>query len=304
MHRVPDLESLQMLVQVSSCGSLTAAAHESGVSQPAVSKRISLLERRLGVRLLERSQRGSTLTEAGELVTGWAQRVLDELKVLTDGAEALRRETAAHLTVAASMTVAEHLLPTWLGELRRADADLHVGLQVTNSTQVCNQVRAKSVDLGFIESPGGLGGLHHRAVAEDRLVLVVAPDHPWAGRRRPVTVPELARTPLISREEGSGTRDTAERAVSAVGERLVPPLLELGSSAAIRSTVIAGGGPALISRLVVANDIASRALFEVTTPGLDLTRTMRVVWHAGNRPAPPAQKLIAHAVRKRSALRK
>ncbi|GAB2737686.1 LysR family transcriptional regulator [Salinifilum aidingensis] len=298
---MPDLESLQMLVQVSSCGSLTAAAREGGISQPAVSKRIGLLERRLGVRLLDRSQRGSTLTEAGELVTGWAQRVLDELKVLTDGAEALRRESAAHLTIAASMTVAEHLLPIWLGELRRADPELHVGLQVTNSAEVCDLVRAKSVDLGFIESPGGLGGLRHRAVAKDRLVLVVAPDHPWGRRRRPVTVGELARTPLISREEGSGTRDTAERAISASGERLVPPLLELGSSAAIRSTVISGGGPALISRLVVANDIANRALVEVPTTGMDLGRTMRVVWHAEHPPGPPAEMLLAHAARKRSA---
>lgn len=304
MNRVPDLESLQMLVRVSRCGSLTAAAQEAGISQPAVSKRIGLLERRLGVRLLDRDKRGATLTESGELVTGWAQRVLDELKVLTDGAEALRRETAAHLTVAASMTVAEHLLPTWLGELRRANADLHVGLQVTNSTQVCDLVRAKSVDLGFIESPGGLGGLRHRAVAQDRLVLVVAPEHPWAARRRAVPVAELARTPLISREEGSGTRDTAERAVSALGERLVPPLLELGSSAAIRSTVIAGGGPALISRLVVANDIAGRTLVEVPTADVDLHRTMRVVWHSAGTPAPPAEELIARAVRKRSAARK
>ena len=86
-----------------------------------------------------------------------------------------------HLTVAASLTVAEHLLPAWLGELRRSAPELHVGLQVTNSSRVCDLVRDAVVDLGFIESPGSLRGLRSHAVADDRLVLVVAPDHPWGA---------------------------------------------------------------------------------------------------------------------------
>jgi DNA-binding transcriptional LysR family regulator len=158
MAELPDIQSLQLLVLVGRRGSLTAAASEAGVSQPAASKRISRLERRLGVRLLARTRRGSTLTAAGELVTGWAVRVLDDLEVLVEGTAALRRESSGHLTVAASLTVAEHLLPAWLGELRRSAPELHVGLQVTNSSRVCDLVRDAVVDLGFIESPGSLRG--------------------------------------------------------------------------------------------------------------------------------------------------
>jgi DNA-binding transcriptional LysR family regulator len=202
------------------------------------------------------------------------------------------------------MTVAEHLLPTWLGELRRSAPDLHVGLQVTNSSRVCDLVRDAVVDLGFIESPGSLRGLRSHAVADDRLVLVVAPDHPWTRRRGPVEPPELAATPLISREPGSGTRDTAERAVNAAGARLVPPLLELGSSTAIRSTVLAGGGPALLSELVVAQDVTNRALVEIPTTGLDFGRTLRAVWRTGTRPVGPAAALVGFALRSRSAERK
>src|SRR5918992_354189 len=158
MTVLPDVESLRLLVLVGERGSLTSAAGELGMSQPAASKRISSLERRLGLSLVERSRRGSVLTASGELVAGWARRVLDELAALQDGVDLLRRRTSAQLTVAASLTVAEHLLPVWLGEMRRSDPDSRVGLQVMNSTRVCEAVREGTADLGFIESPDVLPG--------------------------------------------------------------------------------------------------------------------------------------------------
>jgi DNA-binding transcriptional LysR family regulator len=290
----PDLESLTLLVLVGRWHSLTAAAAEAGISQPAASKRLSALERKLGVRLIERSKRGSALTSAGEVVCGWAQRVLGEVDALVRGAEALRHESG-HLTVAASLTVAEHLLPGWLGELRRSAPELRVGLQVMNSTRVCELVLHGEIELGFIESPGAPTGLRTRCVSRDRLVLVVSPQHPWARRRRPVTAAELARTPLVSREEGSGTRETAQRALA--GLATVPPLLELGSSAAVRSSVLAGAGPALISELIVAADLTAGVLTEVRTEDLSLARDLRAVWRAGTKPAGAAADLLACALR-------
>ncbi|MGE3289196.1 MAG: LysR family transcriptional regulator [Pseudonocardia sp.] len=302
MSGAPDLESLQLLVLIGEHGSLTRAASAAGVSQPMASKRMSALERRLGVRLLERTRRGSSLTEAGTLVVGWARRVLDELQVLVDGVEALRRESAAQLAVAASLTVAEHLFPVWAGDLRRRVPQLHVGLQVTNSARVAELVRHGAVDLGFVESPGGLVGLRSRIVARDRLVLVVSPPHRWVRRRRPVEAAELAETPLVSREPGSGTRETVDRAIeAAAGRPPVAPLLELGSSTAVRSAVSAGAGPAVLSELVVAAELASGALVEVPVQGLDLARELRAVWRSGARPSGPAAELLHVALRRSRA---
>lgn len=297
MAALPDVESLQLLVLVGEHGSLTAAATAAGISQPSASKRMSAFERRLGVRLLDRSRRGSALTDAGVLVCGWAQRVLDEMTTLIDGVEALRSAHTPQLALAASLTVAEHLLPVWIGILRRGAPRLHVGLDVVNSSRVGELARLGAVDLGFVESPGGLPGLRSRVVARDRLVLVVAPDHAWARRRRPVPVAELAATALISREPGSGTRETADRAVTAAGLRPASPLLELGSGTAVRSAVAAGAGPAVLSRLVVSADLAAGTLVEVPTTGIDLGRTLRAVWRTGTRPAGPAADLLRIAVR-------
>jgi DNA-binding transcriptional LysR family regulator len=212
---------------------------------------------------------------------------------------ALRREHTPQLSLAASLTVAEHLLPVWLGDLRRIAPELHVGLQVVNSNRVCELVSREGVELGFVESPGGLRGLRSRVVASDRLMLVVAPDHPWARRRRPVGAAELAATALISRESGSGTRETADRALVAAGFRPVTPLLELGSGTAVRSAVAAGAGPALLSELVVAPDLAAGVLTEVPTAEVDLGRTLRAVWRAGARPSGRAADLLLVAARRR-----
>ncbi|MGI5128287.1 LysR family transcriptional regulator [Pseudonocardia sp. CA-107938] len=295
MPTLPDLESLRLLVLVGRRRSLGGAAAEIGVSQPAASKRMRALERRLGLQLVERSRRGSTLTAAGELVAARAERVLAELDALEDGVELLRQHASAPLVVAASLTVAEHLLPGWITQLSRSDPEVRVGLHVMNSARVCEAVRDGEVSLGFVESPGVLPGLRSRVVAHDRLVLVVEPGHRWARRHRPVDPVALAATPLLSREPGSGTRDTVERALQAARQALVAPLLELGSSAALRSAARSGGGPAVLSEFVVADDLATGVLVEVPVDGLDLRRELRAVWPASSQPSGAAAALLRHA---------
>lgn len=297
MTRPPDTESLALLVRLAETGSLGQAAERLGISQPAASKRLATLEKRLGLALVERSTRGSRLTESGQMVTEWAKRVLAELDVLLHGAEALRARRAAQLSVAASMTVAEHLMPGWITELRRTEPELYVGLQVTNSAAVAELVRRGEVDLGFVESPAVPRGLRARRVAADRLAVVVAPGHPWAKRRRPVGPAELAGTALVVRESGSGTRETLERAMERAGVGKVRALVELGSTTAVRGAVAAGSGPAVLSVLAVAADLAEGRLAEAPVREIDLRRQLRAVWRAGAPLAPPAAALLAVAAR-------
>lgn len=299
MRGVPDLESLRLLVLVGGRGSLGAAAAELGISQPSASKRLSTLERRLGLVLVDRTRRGSQLTPAGRVVVGWAQRVLDELSELMTGAEALRSKHDAELNAAASMTVAEYLVPAWIGELRRTHPDMYVELQVTNSEHVPELLRSGAADLGFVESLQALPGLSTRTVAHDRLVVVVAPGHPWAHRRKPLNVRELAATPLVVRERGSGTRETLDHALRQAGADETRPLLELGSSTAVRGAVIAGIGPAVISELAVRTDITDGRLIPVDAEGIELRRALRAVWFAGRALTRPAAALLAVAARRR-----
>jgi DNA-binding transcriptional LysR family regulator len=296
MRRAPDLESLRLLTLVARFGSLGAAAAELGIAQPSASKRMSTLERRLGLVLLDRSRRGSQLTDAGRAVAGWAERVLGDVDELLDGAEALRANRDGELRVAASLTVADFFAPAWIGELRRREPGLYVGLQVANSQQVAELVRSEAAQIGFIESPRTPRGLAGRTVAHDELVVVVAPGHPWARKRRALTPAELAGTPLLVREAGSGTRETLEAALSRAGAAPVHPLLELGSTAAIRGAVMAGTGPAVISEVAIRADIEAGRLAAVSLHGVTLRRALRAVWPAGRTLTGPAAALLAVAI--------
>lgn len=292
---MPDLTGLQLLLAVDVEGSLAAAGAALGMTQQAASARLRAMERQVGAPLVARGRRGSRLTEAGRLVAQWAEPVVSAAAELDAGLAALREDRSRALAVAASQTVAEHLLPRWLVALqarRRAAGQPAVSVRLTtsNSADVAAAVLSGGADVGFVEGPGAPAGLRSRVVARDRLLVVVAPEHPWARRRRPVSAAELAATPLVVRESGSGTRSALAAGLGAAlgtDRAVAAPALEVGSSTGVRSAVLAGVGPAALSSLAVADDLARGRLVAVEVAGLALDRVLRAVW-AGGGSAPPA----------------
>ncbi len=294
LTHVPDLDSLQLLLEVADSGSLGRAANRHGLSQPAVSARVQGMERLVGFPLLTRSARGSSLTPAGALLADWARAVLQAAEVLDTGIASLRSDRAGRLRVAASLTVAEHLLPGWLVRLAATHPDTAVSLDAGNSAQVAKAVLAGHADLGFVEGPDLPDGLQEQVVARDRLVVIAPPCHPWARRRKPVEASELAATRLVQREPSSGTRTSLELALTAFAP-LALPLLELSTSSGVRSAVAAGAGPAVLSDLAVRDDVAAGRLTQVAVRGVDLTRRLRAVWPKGQRIAGAAADLLGLA---------
>ncbi|WP_105975713.1 LysR family transcriptional regulator [Streptomyces geranii] len=287
-HRVPDLGAMELLLAVARLGSLGRAAQELGVTQPAASSRIRSMERQLGLALVDRSPRGSRLTDAGVLVTDWARRVVEAAEAFDVGAQALRTRRDSRLRVAASMTIAEYLLPGWLLALRALRPETAVSLLAGNSTTVAERVLADEADLGFVEGTGVPSGLDSVVVAKDRLIVVTAPGHPWARRRKPVGAEELAATPLILREEGSGTRQVLDTALGG----LARPLIELSSTTAVKASAVGGAGPAVLSELAVGEELSTRRLVCVPLAGVRLDRELRAVWPVGHRPVGPARELL------------
>ncbi|MEU1591592.1 LysR family transcriptional regulator [Streptomyces sp. NPDC005708] len=288
-HRVPDLGALELLLAVARLGSLGRAARELGITQPAASSRIRSMERQLGVALVDRSPRGSQLTDAGALVTDWARRIVEAAEAFDAGAQALRGRRDSRLRVAASMTIAEYLLPGWLIALRAQRPDTAVSLLAGNSAAVAERLLADEADLGFVEGLDVPAGLDAAVVAHDRLIVVTAPGHPWARRRRPLSAAELASAPLVLREEGSGTRQVLATALGG----LARPLLELSSTTAVKASAVSGAGPAVLSELAVGEELAARRLVSVPVEGVRLDRELRAVWRTGHRPAGPGRDLLS-----------
>ena len=287
--RLPSLEVLELLVGVDDHGSLSAAGRMAQMSQPNASRAIKALERRLALPLIERGPNGSKLTAQGTVIAHWARAVLVDIDKLLDVAAGLSTDRSAKLNIAASMTVAEHLMPQWLARFRVLHPDVTIHLQACNSTQVFHQVRKGACDVGFVESPAIAHKLHSAEVARDRLVVVVSPKHPWT-RRAPLSAAELAATPLLVREPGSGTRTSLEVALE--GYEMAAPLLELGSTSAIRSSVLNGIGPAVLSTLAVADQVRTGQLRVIDIDGLEIERSLRAVWDGPRQIEGPAAELI------------
>lgn len=300
---MPELGALEVLLAIAQHGSLSAAARDLGVTQQAVSARIASVESQTGVQLVTRNRHGSTLTPAGMVVTEWSARLLEVAAELDAGLGALRQDRRTRLRVGASLTIAEHLLPGWLVSMRdsaaRTGAEaVDIIFTAANSHTVLEQVQGGQVDVGFVEGPTAPRRVYSRIVGRDSLVLVVRRDHPWARRRRPVSAAELTATPLVTREAGSGTREALAAALQAVlgpNFRNAPPVLELSTTSAVRAAVNAGAGPAVLSELALADDLASHRLLPIPLAGVDLHRDLRAVW-VGSRqpPAGAVRSLIAH----------
>ncbi len=290
----PDLLALELLDSIAELGSLGRAAARHQMSQPAVSMRMSQLERRLGVSLLLRTPSGTRLTPAGQRVVTLSRRVLAEAQAMMTGIEALVAAESSHLRIAASLTVAEHLLPGWLAALHESP-DVVLSVEVTNSARVLDRVRDGLADVGFVEGhEQKLPGLRVVAVRSDRLVVVVDPRHPWSHRTSPLTGAELAATELIVREAGSGTREILVDGLARWGG--IRSRLELGSSAAILAAARRGEGPAVLSALAVQTDVDAGRLVIVATEGIDLTRVLRAVWPEDRPLVPLASRLLNAAV--------
>jgi DNA-binding transcriptional LysR family regulator len=302
---VHDLAALRALREVGRQASIAAAASVLGVSQQALSARMRTLERAMGVTLLARTPSGSHLTEQGRLVVGWAEDVLDAADRLEAGLRSIRSGVSHRLAIAASQTIAEHLVPHWLIELRGVEQagvqeagypPTVVELTVANSTGVLELVRGGKAGLGFIETPHLPSDLITKHVRDDELLVVTAPGHPWAGRRRPLGLAQIAATPLVMREAGSGTRDTLTDHLAAQDPPLRPRIaMELGTSAAVRSAIAAGVGPGVLSRLAVRDDLVLGRLVAVEVAGPPLIRELTAVWKPDDPLPPEGQRLLAVA---------
>jgi DNA-binding transcriptional LysR family regulator len=299
-----DLAALRALREVGRQGSIAAAAAVLGVSQQALSARMRTLERAAGVSLLSRAPTGTHLTEQGRLVVGWAEDVLDAADRLEAGLRSIRSGVSHRLAIASSQTIAEHLVPHWLVELRAAEqaagyAPTVVELTVANSTGVIELVRASRAGLGFIETPHLPSDLVTAHLRDDEMLVVAAPGHPWARRRSPLPLAEVAATPLVMREAGSGTRDTLTDHLAAQHPPLTARIaVELGTSAAVRSAIAAGIGPGVLSRLAVRDDLVLGRLVAVEVAGPPLSRRLIAVWRPDHEPlAPEAARLLGVAQR-------
>lgn len=300
-RRVADLATLELLLDVALQGSVSRAAAARGISQPSASAALDRLERRLGLRLFDRGPSGSRPTDEGRIVAASVRSLVEAAYELDEEFEALREHRQRRLRISASYTIAEYLLPAWLSGLRKAAPGPEVKVIVHNSADVMQEVLDGKVDVGFVEGAGLHAGLESAQIGEDELVVIVDPRHPWAGRDAPLPAGELAVTPLVMREWGSGTREIIEERLTAcLTGRLPEPLIELGSTTTVKQAVMDGTGPSLLSEYSVRDELKEGRLRRVPVDGVNLRRVFRAVWPRRSPLHPAAARLVGQACRRGS----
>lgn len=269
------LNDLQALALIDERGSIGAVAQALGVSQPTVSVMLKKLESRLGFAVLERSPTGSALTGRAKVILEAAVPILEGIALLEQTIAALRGEPTA-LRVAASLTIAEYLIPQWISQLTPSIRD-EIEVTVCNSEAVMDRIQDRSADLGFVEGPRVRGSMRGFVIGEDTLRVVVAPNHEWAGRARPISVAQLVRAELALREPGSGTREVFIDALRQLGQQPPSHSTTLGSTSALKNWVKQGRGVAILSGLAVQEEIDGKTLIEVRVRDLNMRRTLHAV---------------------------
>ncbi|QFG35132.1 LysR family transcriptional regulator [Paracoccus pantotrophus] len=264
------LEQLRIFLAVAERQHVTRAAEALNLTQSAVSAAVSALEARHGVRFFDRVGRRILLTETGEAFMAEARAVLDRAETAEMVLEDLAREPRGRLRVHASQTVASYWLPPRLVALHEMHPDIELRLTVSNTTQVADAVQEGGADLGLVEGAVAHGDLHRQVVARDRLVLVMATDHPWVGREA-VPPAELATQSWILREPGSGTRSEFETWLAGQGlcVAALPLALELPSNEAVLNAVASSQCLAALSQRAVARPAAAGWIRTLPLPGAE-----------------------------------
>lgn len=247
---------LQVFHAVARHLSFTKAAEALFMTQPAVTFQIKQLEEQFNARLFERGHGQISLTDSGQMVFEYAERILDLATEMEVRLKDANGQMAGPLLIGASMTIADYLLPQVLGAFNVSYPSVAPRLLVGNSETVQQQVAEHRLDIGFIEGDSLLPSLITEFVCEDELLVVCAPSHPLAKRDR-ITPELLIQHAYMSREPGSGTREVVDNYLqrSGVAADLLQPVMELGSPEALKGLVSTGSGFTIMSRSTVVKEV-------------------------------------------------
>ena len=256
---------LQVFHTVARLLSFTKAAETLHMTQPAVTFQVRQLEEHFNTRLFDRTHNRISLTDAGKRVYEYADRIFELYAEMENGVREITGEISGALTIGASTTIAEYMLPTLLGDFNNRYPEVSIHLKVSNSEGIVFMVENNTIDLGVVESPVGNKNLVVETCKQDQLVAIVPPGHPLARGNR-LHFSELLEYPFICREEGSGTREVINDYLDGLPDCAagLKVSMELGSPEAVKGAVEAGMGVSVVSKATVQKELRLGTLVTLT----------------------------------------
>ena len=288
-----NFHQLRIFYTVARSGGFSRAADALDISQPAVSIQVQELEKSLGMPLFHRRSRGLQLTEVGDTVYDYAHRIFSLSAELQEAIQDTQDLRTGHLTLGASTTPGEYILPVAVGRFRQHYPGIEVELRISNTRTIVSQILQRELDLGMIgsELTGSEDDLETSTYVMDEIVLVASPTHPLS-RMKTISLQDVMGEGLVVREEGSATRRTAEECFA---ELDVQPkvAMELGSNQAVKLAAQSGVGVGVISRFGIGAELKAELLTVLQVDGWSCTRPLTLVYLKEKRLS-PAQRAFLH----------
>jgi DNA-binding transcriptional LysR family regulator len=284
-----NLHHLRLFTAVVNHGGFTKAAASLHLSQPAISKSLSELERQLNLTLLDRSGRSIRLTDAGQALYARARELFGVEWVAEQELREIRGLKRGVLRIGASTTIATYMLPQYLGRFHLRHPGIRIRATSANTRTVLRMLLESRVDVALVEGPVSHPQVEVHAWQDDELVVIAPIDHELLSQND-VDVPMLVREQFIVREPGSGTRDVSARALALHGARLTNTM-RVGGTEAIKQAVAAGLGLAIVSRAAAADQLALGKIAILRVNGLGIRRTLAQIKLRGRVPTAAAREL-------------
>jgi DNA-binding transcriptional LysR family regulator len=282
------LKHLRVLAAIADTRKVSGAADVLGVTPPAVTLQLKQLETVVGLALFERTREGMRLTDAGHALLASAQRIEAEIAACAEGFETMRGLTSGSVAIGVVST-AKYFAPAALGAFKRQLPDIEMRLYVGNRQEVVEALGTLQLDLVVMGRPPEGVPVQSAVIGDHPHVVIAAPDHPLARRRR-IPLTGLDAQVFVTREPGSGTRMLMERLFAEVGA-MFRTGMEVDSNETIKQAVMAGLGIAFISAHTIAAELESGRLAVLDIVGLPALRQWQIVRHADKRLMPAAAAL-------------
>jgi DNA-binding transcriptional LysR family regulator len=283
------LQQMEAVISLVEEGSFSRAAKRMFLTQPALTKNIKNAEDYLGVRLVNRSNMGISLTPEGKILYNHAQRMVKLRDEAREKILALRENVGGNIYIGASTIPATYILPHALSAFGKKHPDIRVYIKTADSEEAMNMVLENEVEIGCIGKQPSNKKLTAEPLWKDRLILAIPKHHRW-HKKKSIPLSELLDEPFVVREKGSATRELFESCLKeskSISLSQFNICSELGSSEAIKEAVIAGLGISVISIHAVERELSQGLLFEAPLPGCKMERNFYLIYkrHFDFRPA-------------------